>query len=146
MAKRREAAAAAPRAANLGPALRLEPTARDWVNRSLPRVMPHGWSEVREERDRDGVVYRNAFGLEVRISGAVRKDGRRWLYIAARRPDRDPDTSDLRLALDLFVQRGVTGLHCVVEPGTWAPHVEVVMICVDGPSVPPGVGANAEFG
>lgn len=131
--------------ANLGPSLRLEPTSNVWLNAGLPKTIRPGWGEVKELRDGEGVVYRNAFGLTVRLSGARRADSRRWLYLLVSRPDREPDRSDLREVVDLFFKRGAVALDMLVPEGMLPPRHVLVMVSVDGASVPAGVGPTAEF-
>ena len=69
---------------------------REWVYPLLPNSLPPHWREV--ERNLDGAKYigKRPMGvMSVIVSGAVERDGNRWLHVSCARPDRLPTWDDL---------------------------------------------------
>lgn len=131
----------------VSPGLKLEPTTNPWLNASLPRVLPAGWSELPQFRDGQGVVYASTMGMRVRVSAAVRHDGRRWLYLLISATGRVPSLVECEDVRRLFV--GPATETVIRMPGPWMGSLPaglvLLMTCGDGPTVPAGAGPGAEF-
>lgn len=92
----------------------------------LPLVLPARLRLVRDLED-GARFFDAASGLSVIISGAVERDGRRWIHLSVARPHRMPDWDDLVFAKELFLGREAHALQ-VIPPRS--EHVNIHPNCL----------------
>jgi hypothetical protein len=122
------------------------PTVTPWLNSMLPRVVPSNWAVVETPGDRRGVTYQHAFGLTVRVSGAVRHDGNRWVYLHTWHIGRALSLEDFDEVKRLILGPDVLAVALVPAAGaTLPPGTVLITACLDKRIFPPGVGPDAEY-
>lgn len=73
-----------------------------WEGDVAPRVLPPPWIEL--VRGEDGAAYRNSFtSVQVVVSAARERDGKRWLHVSVSRPRHLPTWDELKSVKELFV-------------------------------------------
>lgn len=111
-----------------------------WFWDAMPCVWPSTWRTL--ETGPDGFAMLVGTGLDpmtVIVSGAVERDGRRWIHLSAARPKRLPSWEDLVLVRDVVLGRDAKALHVLApikEHVNIHQHCLHLWHCVDGDGLP----------
>lgn len=105
--------------------------------RYLQLVLPSGWEQI--QWSPDGGAFQHRSGLRVVVSGAIERDGKRWLHVSCSRRDRVPSWDDLKLVKEVFLGNDRLAVQVLPRAEEYVnihPYVLHLWCCVDGDPVP----------
>jgi len=103
-------------------------------------MAPVGWQETRCPPLRDEAqAFRSRDGLNVLISTAEERDGKRWRHVSLSRRDKLPTWEELKRVKDAFLGAEVVALQVLPKASLYVnlhPFVLHLWQCLDGDPVP----------